>query len=163
MTTRARAQIFGEHYQVFDIVFENLSRRYTREQKENFYARISIAMFPGLSRRQQWEVIDRSHTTVARIDYFQVYVSITDSAALWFMNLRLLQIRVKLGLKDFYYLKQGFVNIRMSEVLQKLQVLGQIVGYDRLCDSNVPQFGRPSAVRDYPQMSCRRIRRRIRM
>ena len=87
MTTRARAQIFGEHYQVFDIVFENLSRRYTREQKETFYARISIAMFPGLSRQKQWKVIDRSHTTVERTNYFQVYVSITDSAALWFMNL----------------------------------------------------------------------------
>ncbi len=156
MTSGVRAQMFAEPFEVFNIVFENISRRYDRAQKEDFYAHISMAMFPGLMRRHQWNVIDRSRMTVARRDFIQLHICLTDSAALWFMNLRMLQIRVKLGLKDYYYLKPGFVNIRMCEVIHKIRVLTDIVGVDRLFNEHRPQLRPVRTIRDFPRMAIRR-------
>ena len=159
MTSRTRTQMFAEPYEVYDIVFENIARRYTRAQAEDFYCHISRAMFPGMMRQQQWNIVDKSSATLARTDFIQLFICLTDNPTLWFMNLRMLQIRVKLGLRDYYYLKPGFVNIRMSEVIYKLRVLTGIVGEERLFNNYRPRL-RSSAIRDFPRMAIRRGSRR---
>ncbi len=157
MATRYSAEMFGKHFQVLEIVFENISsRQYTRTQKESFCAHVSIAMFPGLMRRHQWEVFNRSNITAPREELFPMYISLGDSATYWFMNLRLLQIRIRLGLRDYYYLQLGFVTIRMSEVMCKLNVLARLIGQERLFCNYRPRLRPVRVVRDYPRMAIRR-------
>ena len=160
MAPRVGMGLFKEHHEVFDIIFENLARRSTRAQKETFYASISVAMFPGLMRRHQWEIVDRTSLALARREFYQVHISITENATLWFMNLRMLQIRVKLGLIDYYYQKPGFATIRIFEVMCKFRALAQIVGEERLFNHYRPPLRLPRVIRTFPIRPVRLALRR---
>ena len=147
------AQMFEPGHEVLGIVLDNLAMRQNRQEKEAFYDAIGEAFFPGFSYRYKWPVINRSSATVNRVDFYQLFISIKDDPINWFKNLRLLQIRARLRLKDVYYLHSGIGICGMSEAIAKINVIGEIVGRENLEDHRRPDMHPIRTVRHCPYIN----------
>lgn len=160
MAPRVSAQMFGDRdSQVWDIVFNNIASRFNRQAKERFYSTIACAMFPGQMSDLMWVFADRTSETVGNQQLYQFHISLGNQPTIWFRNLRLLQLRIRLGLQDYYYLKSTPGLIIMAEVKAKLRALAQVVGYDRLYNNNPPP---PTLFRPLRHMARMRTRAIIR-
>ena len=139
-----------EEFDILDLVFDHLAKQASRSAKEELYRSIAQAIFPGIEERQIWATCDRTNDTIGNRPFHQFFIRIHDRPNEWFKNLRLLQLRMKLGLHDTYYFRSELGSSPVSEVFSKLKVLCSIVGEDRLKSHYFPQMKRSSALRHFP-------------
>lgn len=147
------SQCFGDGWEVLNVVFGHLSQRAPRPEREILYQSIGVGILPGLRHRHLWTIDDRTSSTRTGEDFYQLYIHMGDRPNEWFRNLRMLQIRMKIGLIDTYYMDFNVHPIRMSEIICKINVIAGIVGWDRLTNLYVPPLRIPRTIREFPRMS----------
>lgn len=147
------SQCFGDGWEVLNVVFGHLSQRALRSEREVLYQSIGEGILPDLRHRHLWTIVDRTSSTRTGEDFYLLYIHMGDRPSEWFRNLRMLQIRVKLGLIDTYCMDVNGHPIRMSEIICKIDVIAGIVGRDRLINLYVPPLRIPRTIREFPRMS----------
>ena len=85
-------------------VVKRLALQASRTEKEQFSNTVANGFFLGDAQRYQWPIVDRTCETKHGEHFHQLFIWIHDDPNYWFCNLRLLQLRVRLGLIDTYYL-----------------------------------------------------------
>ena len=85
-----------------------------------------------------------------------MFIRLYDEPSVWFCNLRILQVRVKLRLDDSYHVARGLGNSHLSEFAAKIEAIRAIVGTERLMDCSVPELVRQPTRRDFPNLANER-------
>ena len=81
-------------------VVERLALQASRAEREQFFNEVANGFFSEDTQRYQWPVIDRTCETKHGEPFHQLLIRILDGPNYWFLNLRLLQLRIRLGLID---------------------------------------------------------------
>ena len=131
-------------------VVERLALQASRPEREQFYNEVANGFFPGDAQRHQWSMVDQTCETKHGEPFHQLLIRIHDDPNYWFCNLRLLQLRIRLGLIDTYYLDSEMGTCSFSEVLAKIQAIGSIVGEEQLRNPRIPEMKVPSIQRTRP-------------
>ena len=142
-----------EEDNLMNAAFAAMAVNWPRLQREDLAQFITDSLFPLEDGDTPWEIID--HTTNAKdgIPYFKIFIKLYDQLSVWFRNLRILQIRVKLGLNDSYCVAQGLGDSQLGAFAAKIEVVRAIVGTAKLVDCIVPELKRKDARRDFSNLS----------
>ena len=99
--------------------------------------------FPEDAQRHQWPIVDRTCETKHGEPFHQLFIRILDGPNYWFRNLRLLQLRIRLGLIDTYYLSFEMGTCPLSVILAKIRAIESIVGEEQLRNPRIPEMKVP--------------------
>ena len=124
-------------------VVERLALQASRTEREQFYNEVANGFFPGDAQGHRWPVVDRTCETKHGEPFHQLLIRIHDGPNYWFRNLRLLQLRIGLGLIDAYYFDFEKGTCPFSEVMSKIQAIKSIVGEEQLRNPCIPEMRLP--------------------
>lgn len=136
-----------------ETTFEAMAGAWDRERRNELFNHIVESVFPGREKEDMWEYVDRTSDTRDNVTFYQLNVKIHDGPSKWFRNLRLLQLRIKLGLDGMLYIKREWGSCPIGELVAKMNALRAIVGNDRMQEHRIPMMRRPVAQRDFPNLS----------
>ena len=122
----------------------------SRLEREQFFNQVANGIFPEDAQRRQWPIVDRTRETKHGESFHQLLIRIHDGPNYWFRNLRLLQLRIRLGLIDTYYLDSEMRTCPFSEVIAKIQAIETIVGENQLRNQRIPEMKVPPIQRTHP-------------
>ena len=131
MVRRVPKDLIAEgNHEALEHVLEHIGVTWPMKERERILQIATQAIFPMEQTNHAWGGADLTHITVAKEPYYPVTVALTDSPGVWFKNLRLLQIRKKLGLVRSLRVTLDLTSCVIGEVYTKLKTLEEIVGKD---------------------------------
>lgn len=139
--------------ELLNTAFATLAVTWPRTQREDLAQLIADSLFPTGDQCTPWEIVDLSSTTKDNVSNFKMFIRLHDSPSAWFQNLRILQVRVKLGLDDAYGVAQEMDHSRIGTLAAKLEAVQAIIGTQKLMDCSTPTLKRKSTTRDFPNIS----------
>ena len=126
-----------------------------RTQREDLAQYLSDSLFLAGSRDTPWEIVNQTSSTVGSVPYFKMFIRLYNEPSVWFCNLQILQVRVKLRLDDSYHVARGLGNSQLGEFAAKIEAIRAIVGTERLMDCSVPELVRQPTRRDFQTLQTR--------
>ena len=112
-------------------------------ERERIFQIATQAIFPTEQAASVWKGCDLTYFSVEKKPYYLVTVSLRDSPGIWFKNLRLLQIRMKLGLVNSLRVTLEYSSCIIGEVYFKLKALEEVVGKEMMTDNYTPKMRKP--------------------
>ena len=89
---------------------------------------------------------------MGNVPYFKMFIRLYDEPSMWFHNLQILQVRVKLRHDDYYHVTGGIGNSHQA----KIEAIRAIVRTERLMDCSVPPLLIQPTRRDFSNLANER-------
>lgn len=132
-----------DEHEALGLVFEHIGVTWSTVEREKILRTITQAAFPGVQVLRAWEGSDLTHVTSKNEPYYPVTVSLKSSPVDWFKNLRILQIRKKLGLVRSLRVTLDVSSCVIGEVYAKIKALEAVVGKEMVNDNYIPKMRKP--------------------
>ena len=145
-----------EDNDLLNAAFVAMAVNWPRTQREDLAQYLSDSLFAVGSRDTPWEIANQTSSTVDSVSYFKMFIRLYDESSVWFRNLRILQVRVKLRLDDSYHVARGLGNSQLGKFAAKIEAIRAIVETERLIDCSVPELVRQPTPRDFPNLANER-------
>lgn len=139
----AKDMIAEGNHEALGLVLEHIGLTGPLAECERILQVATQEIFPTDQAVHVWKGCDLTYFTVERKPYYLVTVSLKDPPGIWFKNLRLLQIRVKLGLVNSLRVTHDSSTYIIGEMYYKLRALRKVVGKEMITNSYVPRMRKP--------------------
>ena len=152
MTKRATCGwLADDTHPAIDVVFQHIGRTWPIEKREGLCSTISQAVFPSICQNDVWKGGNYTLSTVGNQFDYPVTVAIGATPNIWFKNLRLLQVRLKLCLINSLRISMLEPPACASgQIVAKMDVLKNIVEKELIEDHKTPPMKKPRMRVKYP-------------
>ena len=124
-------------------VLEHVGVTWPLMERERILQIATQAIFPTEQATSVWKGCDLAYFSYEKKPYYIVTVSLRDSPRIWFKNLRLLQIWMKLGLVNSLRVTLEYSSCIIAEDYSKLKALEGVVGKEMMTDTYTPKMRKP--------------------
>ena len=144
MVKRISKDVISEgNHEALAHVLDHVGVTWPLMERERILQIATQAIFPADQASSVWKGCNLAYFSVDKKPYYLVTISLRDSPGLWFKNLRLLQIRMKLGLVNSLRVTLEYSSCIIGEVYFKLKALEDVVGKEMMTDTYTPKMRKP--------------------